>query len=106
MAHENSYLAVQKNNTDKNQLVEKKMTKGQPERAWICDFQNFLSWELSSKGKENLQKKKYRYALIVDDDVARDNEWNLVELLENVKCKLNGIESWRPCYVKYHVLEL
>ena len=37
-------------------------------------------------------KKEKRYALMVDDDVVSESEWDLVLALENLKCELNGIE--------------
>ena len=48
-------------------------------------------------------KKEKRYALMVDDDVVSESEWDLVLVLENLKCELNGIETL-SC--KYRVLEL
>ena len=31
--------------------------------------------------------------LMVDDDVVSESEWDLVLVLENLKCELNGIET-------------
>ena len=41
-------------------------------------------------------KKEKQYVLMVDDDVVSESEWDLVLVLENLKCELNGIEtlSW------------